>query len=452
MKKILWYCLLLAIVAVACKKDGTETWYEETLDKRLSDTLLARQATLVNSPYGWKTVFTPAGGGAYLFYMKFADNNRVDMVSDINIETASKVATSSYIFRVTGQPSLVFDTYNSLHIISHPSNAVSGGASGQGKVSDYEFFFKEITKDSVVLIGVKNKSLLVLKKATQAEEAFYRSGGIKTIIDDASAAMTGKFLRIEDGIDQTPAAIDFANKTASIMVVGANNQVTSQSVSFVFSADADGLDLLTQLMFKGKAYKKIYWDPVTKEFYLLDGTNKYYFKASDTPTILAFTPPFHELFGTDKHKILKANPRLVPQAGSFKDLLDIDLAATASYSRTYTYFSFNLEPTAEADVVLSVRTASSTFFIGSYLYKIQWIDKPNGIFKFQFVRNAASNYAASTLSYSAELRNYIQNNTFKAAYLAISRTDNLPVAGFININDPRSFLMGVLGNTVGELP
>ncbi len=451
MKKILWYCLLLTIIAVACKKDGTETWYEETLDKRLSDTVFARQATLVNSPYGWKTIFTPAGGGAYLFYMRFRNDNRVDMVSDINIETASKVSSSSYVFRVTGQPSLVFDTYNSLHIISHPSNAVSGGVSGQGKVSDYEFYFKSITNDSVVMVGVKNKSILVLKKATQAEETFYRSGGIKTIIDDASAAMTGKFLRIEDGIDQTPAAIDFANKTASILVVGANNQTTSQSVSFVFSADADGLDLLKPLIFKGKSYSKIYWDPATKEFYLLDGTKRYIFKASDTPTILAFTPPFHELFGADKHKILKSNPRLVPQAGTFKDLLDIDLAATAAVSRTYTYFSFSLEPNTNADITLSVRTASSSFFIASYYYKIVWVDQPNGIFKFQFVRNAGS-YNSTTQSYSQELRKYIETNTFKAAYLAISRTDNLPVAGFININDPRSFLMGVLGNTVGELP
>ncbi|RZK66193.1 MAG: DUF4302 domain-containing protein, partial [Pedobacter sp.] len=285
MKKILWYCLLLTIVAAACKKSGTETWYEGTLDKRLYDSIFVRESNLFESPYGWKTVFTPAGGGAYLFYMKFTDNNRVDMISDFNIETASKVSTSSYFFRVTGQPSLVFDTYNYLHIISHPSNAVSGGVSGQGKISDYEFYFKSANSDSVVLVGVKNKSLMVLKKATQAEEAFYRSGGIKTIIDDASAAMSGKFLRIEDGIDQTPAAIDFANKTASIMVVGANNQTTSQNVSFVFSADADGLDLLKPLTFKGKSYSKIYWDPTTKEFYLLDGTNRYIFKASDTPTI-----------------------------------------------------------------------------------------------------------------------------------------------------------------------
>lgn len=454
MKKILLFCcLLLTLAMAACKKDGTETWYGGTLDQRLADTLEARKKMLADAPYGWKSVFTPEGGGAYLFYMKFYNDNRVDMVSDINVDAASKVSSSSYIFRVTGQPSLVFDTYNVLHILSHPQNATSGGVSGQGKISDYEFYFKSITAESIVLEGVKNKNIMVLKKATQTEEDFYRSGGIKTVIDEAMASMTGKFLRIEDGIDQTPASIDFTTKTASILEVGANNQTTSQNVSFVFSADADGLDLLTPLVYKNKSYTKIYWDSVTKEFYLLDGTNRYIFKASDTPTILSFTPPFHELFGADGHKVMKTNPNAVPQAGTFKGLLDIDLATVASYNRIYGYFSFNLVPTAEADITLSVRTGTpSSYFIASYLYKIVWVDQPNGIFKFQFVRNGASNYIQATLDYSKELRKYIEENTFKAAYLAVSRTDNLPVAGFINVNEPNSFLMGVLGNDVNQLP
>lgn len=455
MKKILLYGILFVIMLAACRKEGTELfWGSTNLDKRLADTLAVRQHALVSAPNGWTSVFAPHGGGAYLFYIKFYDNNRVDMVSDINIDVASKVTNSSYIFRHTGQPSLIFDTYSPLHILSHPQNATSGGVSGQGRISDYEFYFKSITKDSIVLIGVKNYNIMVLKKATKEEEDFYRSGGIKKIIDEATAAMSGKFLRIEEGSKQTPAAIDFNTKTASIIDIGANNQTVSQNVSFVFSADADGLDLLTPLIYNGKSYKKIYWDTVNKEFYLLDGTNRYIFKASDTPTILNFTPPFHEVFGSDKHKIMKANPARVPQAGKFaNEILSQDLATVAAAGRTYAYFSFNLEPNPSvgADITLSVRTASSTYFIGSYYYKIIWVDQPNGIFKLQFVGNAGS-YAASTLSYSAALRNYLATNTFKAAYLAISRADNLPVAGFISIDEPNSFIIGVLGNAVGDLP
>lgn len=455
MKKILLYGMLLNLMLSACRKEGTELfWGNTNLDQRLADTLVARQHALVSASYGWTSIFSPKGGGSYLFYMKFYDNNRVDMVSDINVDVASKVTNSSYVFRVTGQPSLIFDTYSPLHILSHPQNATSGGTASQGKIADYEFYFKSITKDEVVLQGVKNGNIMVLKKATQEEEDFYRSGGIKKIIDEATVAMNGKFLRIEDGSKQTPGAIDFTTKTASIIEIGANNQTISQNVSFVFSADADGLDLLTPLVYSGKSYTKIYWDPVNKEFYLLDGTNRYIFKASDTPTILNFTPPFYEMFGQDKHKIMKANPAKVPQAGKFNnEILSQDLATVAAAGRTYTYFSFDLvpNPSVGADITLSVRTASSTYFIGSYYYKIIWVDQSNGIFKLQFVGNAGS-YAASTLSYSAALRNYLVTHTFKAAYLAISRSDNLPVAGFISMDEPNSFIIGVLGNAVGDLP
>lgn len=459
--------MLFVIGLTACKKEGTELfWGNTTLDKRLADTIAARQNTLVSAPNGWTTIFKPKGGGTYLFYFKFYDNNRVDMVSDINIDVASNVANSSYVFRVTGQPSLIFDTYSPLHILSHPQNSTSGGTEAQGKISDYEFYFKTITKDEVVLQGVKNGNTMVLKRATQVEEEFYRSGGIgaamadiiariKRITDEATAAMGNKFLRIEEGNKQTPASIDLIAKKVSLTNIDANNQTTNQSVSFEFSTDADELNLVSPLIYNGKSYTKIYWDATNKEFYLLDGTTRHIFKTSDTPTTLDFTPPFHEMFGLNGYKIMKVNPARVPQTGKFKEVLDLDLQTVANANRTYTYFSLNLEPNvnvAGADITLSVRTVGgNVFFIGSYYYKIIWVDKPNGIFTLQHSGNAGS-YAASTLSYSANLRNYLTSHTFKAAYLAVSRTDNLPVGGFISTNEPNSFISGVLGNAVGDLP
>src|SRR5690606_13545313 len=119
-------------------------------NERIFDTLESRKAILVDAPHGWKTIYSPAGGGTFLFYMQFTEDNRVDMVSDFNTSTASEVKNSSYILKSVQQPNLIFDTYNYLHILAHPQNSTSGGSGGQGRLSDFEFHFVSVSADTIV--------------------------------------------------------------------------------------------------------------------------------------------------------------------------------------------------------------------------------------------------------------------------------------------------------------
>jgi hypothetical protein len=448
MRKIFIIVLFILTGMSACQKKGFETVLGDP-NERLFDTLAVRKEALVASTHGWKTVFSPKGGGTYLFWMKFDAHDRVDMISDLNSTTAGEVKNSSYVIKSIEKPGVIFDTYNYLHILSHPQNSTSGGVNGEGKVSDYEFWFKTVTKDSIVLEGMRNKNVMVLHRATEAEETFFKSGGINRIMNEAIALMDGKFLRLTEGTNQIPTTINFNNKRVTLMKITTGNTVVESSSDFTF--DADGLNLVMPIVYDGKTFTKIYWDDVNKVFYLLNGTVKVFFEVSTSPTVLPYTPPAQDLLYPGEFTFLKINPATIPQQGKFGALLQEDIDRVNAAARTYSYLYFNFQP-AETDgtISLNVRTASSTYYIGIYYYKMVWIDKPNGIFKLEYVR--ANTSTASTLSYSQSLRAFLVSHTFKLAYLAIPGPANAKIVGMVSREMPDMFLYGAAGSVLANLP
>ena len=448
MRKILIIILCITAALSACRK----TDFDPTLgdpNQRLFDTLALRKQALVAAEHGWKTVFSPKGGGTFLFWMKFDAHDRVDMVSDFNSATAETVKNSSYIVKSIEKPGVIFDTYNYLHILSHPQNSTSGGISGEGRVSDYEFWFKTVTPDSIVLEGMRNKNIMVLHKANEDDEAFFKSGGINRVMNEAITRMNGKFLRLQEGDHQIPTTINFTNKLVTLMKITSNNTVEEQSSAFTF--DADGLTLVTPVTYNGKIYTRIYWDDVNKVFYLLNGTEKIYFEVSDSPTVLPYTPPAQDKLYPGEFAVLKTNPAALPQQGRFAALLNEDLERVSAAGRTFNYFYFNFEPAAsDGTISLNVRTASSTYYIGIFYYKMVWIDKSKGTFKLEYVR--ANTSTASTLSYSQSLRNFLVTNTFKIAYLAVPGPAGTSIVGMVSQEQPDMFLYGAAGSSLTGLP
>jgi hypothetical protein len=174
MKKII-YLLLIAAPFASCKKDNDRA-FDESPDARLSKALAAYQTQLSGAPNGWRAVISPAGGGAYGFYFKFNDSNRVKMVSDFDSASAVTVKESSYRLKALQQPSLIFDTYSYLHVLSDPTGGVNGGTDGAGLLSDFEFYFDSATADTIKLVGRVNGSKVTMIKATAAEATAYTTG------------------------------------------------------------------------------------------------------------------------------------------------------------------------------------------------------------------------------------------------------------------------------------
>ena len=124
MKNIPLYFLFVSTLFFSCTKEPEQV-FDKSPDERLNETLAGYQKQLSGAQYGWKAVVFPAAGGAYAFYFKFNDSNRVQMVSDFDSNSARILKESSFRLKALQQPSLIFDTYSYLHVLADPDPGIS---------------------------------------------------------------------------------------------------------------------------------------------------------------------------------------------------------------------------------------------------------------------------------------------------------------------------------------
>ncbi|WP_221394114.1 DUF4302 domain-containing protein [Dyadobacter sp. NIV53] len=169
---------LLFVVLISCKTE--DSVFEQTSNERVNASVEKYQKQLIEAEYGWKGAIYPGTGGVYSFYFKFNDQNRVVMYSDFNKEAAVTSKESSYLVKSLQSPSLIFDTYSYLHLLADPEGIVNGGVYGEGLKSDFEFSFGSDTLNNgtLTLTGTKNRTRLVLNKASQEEAVAYGNGGL----------------------------------------------------------------------------------------------------------------------------------------------------------------------------------------------------------------------------------------------------------------------------------
>ena len=170
-RNILYIIFAISLLA-SCRKDDDNV-FDKSPDERLNETLAKYQTALTASTTGWNANLVTGDGGSYRFYFSFGDNNRVQMYSDFDTSTSSNVRESSYRLKALQQPSLIFDTYSYIHLLSDPDGSVNGGNYGQGLKSDFEFAIDTVTADSVLLTGRFNGSKLKLVKAAAGDRAVW---------------------------------------------------------------------------------------------------------------------------------------------------------------------------------------------------------------------------------------------------------------------------------------
>jgi len=179
MKKLLFYFILMTALFSACKKDDSHL-FNKSPDERLNETLAGYQTKLTGAPNGWKGFVYPKSGGVYSFYFRFNDSNRVTMLSSFDSASAVTLKESSYRLKALQQPSLLFDTYSYLHVLSDPTASVNGGIYGAGLQSDFEFYFDSSSADTINLVGRLNGSKATLVKATAEEATGFINGQLAT--------------------------------------------------------------------------------------------------------------------------------------------------------------------------------------------------------------------------------------------------------------------------------
>jgi hypothetical protein len=236
MRKLSGYLLLLIALVSSCRKDDDHL-FNESVDQRLSKQLSAYQDQLSGAAYGWKMIIEPAGGGAYGFYMKFNDANRVDMVSDFDSASAVTPRESSYRLKAMQQPSIIFDTYSYLHVLADPDGFVNGGTDGLGLQSDFEFFFNDsTTADTIKLTGRVNGSKAILVKASQEEADAYTSGTFNVnLFHDILGKILQYFKQLTVSGKSYDLNINPGTRTIIITSVDDQGNPNSFTTSFYFS-------------------------------------------------------------------------------------------------------------------------------------------------------------------------------------------------------------------------
>lgn len=221
MKKPLVIVLLSILTLAACRKDD-KSLFDKSADDRINEALAAYQAKLLSAPNGWKGFVYPKSGGAYSFYFKFNEGNRVNMLSSFDSASAVTLKESSYRLKALQQPSLLFDTYSYLHVLADPNAAVNGGVYGAGLQSDFEFYFDSSSADTIQLIGRFNGSRATLIKATPDEAAGFTSGQLATgfllnRIQTYHRRLTIGSQRFDFHLDPSTRTIAFTDATGNLL-------------------------------------------------------------------------------------------------------------------------------------------------------------------------------------------------------------------------------------------
>lgn len=260
MRKLIVYTILILATVSSCRKDDQHL-FSETADERLSKKLSGYQEQLSGATYGWKMVIEPAGGGAYGFYMKFDDKNRVNMVSDFDGNSAVTLKESSYRLKALQQPSLIFDTYSYLHVLSDPDPNVNNGGWGTGLKSDFEFFFNDSSGvDTIKLTGRVNGSKAMLVKATQQEEEGYTTGEWNiNLFNNVFNKILQYFKQLTVDGKSYDLNINFATRTAIITWIDDQGNANSFTTKIYFGFN--GVEFV-QPFFAGTTIVTGFYDPV----------------------------------------------------------------------------------------------------------------------------------------------------------------------------------------------
>src|SRR5688572_19215009 len=91
MKKIFHILLICSVTLLACDDDDIRV-FEKTADERAAEAIANLKAELVAPSNGWRVRYRPVdGSGSFYVLMKFGEDNKVNIKSDLAADDKSYV-------------------------------------------------------------------------------------------------------------------------------------------------------------------------------------------------------------------------------------------------------------------------------------------------------------------------------------------------------------------------
>lgn len=430
----------LAVLSLAsCRKTEVAKIFEEAPEERAGKRLTELQEILIGEPNGWKGVLSTSLGGGYAFYVKFNNNNTVEMLSDINDQTSSELKNSTFRVKWVMDASLIFDTYNYISLLHDPGAKVPGATSANGLQSDVEFEYIRSSQDSVFLRGKRYKNNFTLIRLNSSQSNAFKTSYTSNINDTKSLISGLKFPYINlPGINNKISfVIDNSSKkiSAEYMI----NEEEINSVTGKFGFDIDGL-LFPYAMSIGQTVLTSAKKEEGKVWILDNNGNKYELKSNDVPILSILST-----FGYNKaNKRILSDP--VPGVTAnehiFNKVRELFVASGRSISTMY----FQLTNSTTAIFYIGY-TASGTNYVASASYSYRM--EGNRIFLKRIGIDGGNNWntRATQVAPVNNLFGAGEEKEFTIEWVASSDPSVVyPIAAIRSVTNPMDMLYGKIGN------
>jgi hypothetical protein len=384
--KYFFIILMLSLFTTSCEKDSINL-FDKSPDERLAGKINEYYTILQEAPNGWIMTIETKEDGIYRLWMKFKAGNRVDMLCDMDATWNTKDATStdikesSYRIKAMQYPSLIFDTYNYIHLMADPQGSdanygnINGGENGVGLASDFEFALSDCVNDKIELKGRYNSVAAFLEKATAAEETAIKEGALKNTHIRLSSYMSAlKYPVVE--INGSKVDLVIGNRTTQFSLLVDDALVINKYSSypdlssFTEGKTSSNIHFISPVELNGVTFSELMFDQ--NGYYLSDGTGNRYIYDNKKPSI-----PLRFGYNLD-YTALRINDSQLQ--GTLVDpfLSNVFLAARAALATgggrymQYADLSFQLHPTSgEPVMVLVVRynNTAGTNYNATWRYK-----------------------------------------------------------------------------------
>lgn len=433
MKNIFIY--IVALIAVAACQREDDPLLMGRPEERVEQILKDYRQQLVDAPSGWKGYLFPGSGGGYSFYMTFSTEGRVTMLADINADCQVKPFESSFRMEAVQRPSLFFDTYSYLHILSDPDPDTVGGAQGHGLNSDFEFAFESTQGDTIKLKGNQHGSPLLLIKATAAESEALRRGDL-SVLQKGVVGYKDKnpftYLQSRDG-KRINTSFNLDAKTFSLSFKQADS-LNIQTTPFAYTTN--GIFLQKQITYKDVTFREVSYDASGK-FYVMVGGERINLVPSADPIL-----PLHLLLGIDFTTVSVPFEPLPGWSPLYTNLrLTIHNALLAKgVGLSNIELAFNPKnKTLTLDVFMRA-VGDGGYYLGRYQYA--YTKSADGVFKFTRYEEPTGN-AKYIEEDMAPFLYYFNSSRFRMEYL---KTDDGFVAQLKCVESPTFYFSGNFGS------
>jgi hypothetical protein len=413
MKTSILQSILIASVLLACRQQDDEAILGRP-EVRMDQILKEYKQRLVSSPHGWKGYIFPGLGGGFSFLFEFSSEGRVTMMADINDDCATESYESSFRLEAVQLPSLFFDTYSYLHMLSDPDPNVIGGEIGHGLTADFEFAFHSVSEngDTLRLLGNQNKTPLMLIKASRDEAQAFHSGDVKAIMNQAAGyAKYNPFVYIQSP-DGKRLNTSF-NLEERLFSLSLRQGDTLNISSTPFGYTTQGLFLQNPVTYRNITFQEVFFDAAASKYYVEVNGTRVNLQTAEEPVL-----PLHLLLGVEFSTLS------IPQGG-LEGSSSIFSNITGNIAYDFDAMGVGLK-SIEFDFNTDNKTMNLNVFFRSYSngflylarYPYAYEKSPDGVIT--FLRYDEPNGNGEFLEpYMAPFLTYFDNYRFRMEYLKI---------------------------------